>query len=78
MKTNMGKLTPLKDLTEGIWMAPETARHYFRNGKGIALGTLKNKIGRGELMGRVKWDHTGWYVWVSNDAIKNKQEMQRA
>lgn len=77
MKTNMGKLTPLKDLTDGVWMAPERARHYFRNGRGIAMGTMRNKINGGKLVGRVKYDHTGCYVWITNDALKQEQ-LQRA
>lgn len=79
MRSNYrGKLVPIKNLKDGVWLKPESARHYFRNGRGIALGTLKNKIGNKELLGKVKWDHTGCYVWISNEAINNKMQLEAA
>lgn len=79
MKTNeKSKLIPIKELVNGMWLTPEAARHYFRNGRGITLGTMMNKIRGKKLLGRVKHDHTGWYVWVSNEAIENKKTLQAA
>lgn len=68
MKTenNKGNLTPIMPPTNGVWMAPQQAAKYFRNGKGISIGRLMNKIYAGELNGLVKHDHLGWKVFIPN------------
>lgn len=66
-----GKLIPIKRPTRGgIWLRPHIACKYFGSGEGIEKVTLMNKIYAGELRGFVKFDHTGWFVWIANDAIR--------
>lgn len=78
MEDYKGKLTPLLAPTNGVWLRPETARHYFNSGKGISIGTMMNKIYSGRLNGLVRNDYTGWYVFIGNDALNNKIELQAA
>lgn len=70
MKTNETALViPFNKQLGGAWLRPSVARKYFNNGRGITEATLMNKIYSGQLLGKVKHDHTGWYVWVSEEAI---------
>lgn len=65
MKTTTGGMVrPITEPGNGVWMTPESARHYFRNGRGIAIGTMMNKIYSGRLNGFVKHDHLGWKVFI--------------
>lgn len=74
MKTenNKGKLLPLLPPVSGIWLSPEQAAKHFRNGKGISVATLMNKIYSGKLNGLVKHDHLGWRVFIPNHHLELK------
>jgi len=68
------KLFPITTHAEGIWMEPGKACKYWRNGKGISAKRLMNIIYSGALHGKVKRDHTGWYVLVPFHAIEQKEK----
>lgn len=72
------KLFPIKEPMGGAWLSPERACRYWNNGKGIAERTLRNYLYAGKLGLRQKNDHTGWYVWVSDEALYNYIQLQAA
>lgn len=72
MKTenNKSKLLPMLPTVEGVWLSPEQACKYFKNGKGISIGTLMNKIYSGKLNGFIKHDHLGWRIFIPTYHLK--------
>lgn len=61
---------------EGVWLSPERAAQYFRNGKGIALGTLYNNLRSGKLQDVAMRDAFGWVVFVPQIWIDMKHSLQ--
>lgn len=55
---------------DGIWLSPEEAVHYFRNGKGIALGTLLNNLRKGKLDDISMRDAFGWWIFIPNYLVE--------
>jgi hypothetical protein len=56
----------------GVWLSPENAAPYFRNGKGIAIGTLYNNLRAGKLSDVAMRDSYGWLVFVPQVWLDNK------
>lgn len=73
-----GNLVPIMEPQGGVWLSPESACKYFNNGKGIRLRTLMNYLYKGKLGNRQKNDHTGWYVWISDEALYNYNTQKEA
>lgn len=57
---------------EGVWLSPEKAAPYFRNGKGIALGTLYNNLRSGKLQDVAIRDAFGYLIFVPQRWIDAK------
>jgi hypothetical protein len=60
------------DKKDGVWLSPERAAQYFRNGKGIALGTLYNNLRSGKLQDVAMKDAFGWWVFIPAHLIDKK------
>lgn len=62
----------------GVWLPPERAAKYFRNGRGIALGSLMNKLRAGKLQDIAFQDAFGWWVFIPDTWIEKKFEPLKA
>jgi hypothetical protein len=49
---------------EGVWLPPETAAQYFRNGRGITLNALLYNLRSGKLQDVAYKDAFGWWVFI--------------
>lgn len=57
---------------EGVWLPPESAAPYFRNGKGVSLNTLLNNLRKGKLDDVAYRDAFGWWVFIPQRLIDKK------
>ena len=74
-----GRLIPIKQPINGRWVPPADAAKLARNGKGIKLYYLMEKIYAGKLIGFVKRDHLGsWWVFVPDNEIKQTEPLRAA
>ena len=72
------RLFPIREPHGGKWLKPEVACRFFKNGKGIRFKSLMNKLYAGKLGMYQKNYHTGFYVWVSDEALNNYQQLHAA
>lgn len=77
-EVNKGRLKPITTPTNGTWVSPEVAARLFKNGKGITVGRLMDKIYAGELNGNVKRDHLGWWVFIPDRVIEKTEPLKAA
>jgi hypothetical protein len=65
---------PIGTAKQGVWLSPERAAQYFRNGRGLAIGTLYNKLRAGKLNDIAIRDAFGWIVFVPQLWIEHKTQ----
>jgi hypothetical protein len=63
---------------DGVWLSPESAAKYFRNGKGIAIGTLYNNLRSGKLQDVAMKDAFGWWILIPQHLIDEKTNPLKA
>jgi len=61
MKTETGKIIPMMPRGNGRWISPEEFARKAKNGKGIKLKTVMDKIYSGKL--KAQRDDFGWWIW---------------
>jgi hypothetical protein len=73
-----GRLTPIMPPANGEWVSPEVAAKLAKNGRGITIKRMMDKIYAGELNGYVKKDYLGWWVFVPYRSIQQTEPLKAA
>lgn len=58
---------------EGVWLPPQQAAPYFRNGKGLKISALMFNLRSGKLQDIAYRDAFGWHVFIPKHLIDNKE-----
>lgn len=61
---------------EGAWLPPHKAAPYFRNGRGMKLGSLLQNLRTGKLSDIAYRDAFGWWVFIPKHLMRTYQTLQ--